>query len=85
MDQVRDESGVDHGFLWRMNTYWRFEQVSGGVLLECEVVTLTRDVPRGLGWAVTPFVTSVPKEGMEFTLEKTRKMLEGVYGYNNGR
>src|SRR5947209_17491847 len=85
MDEVRDESGEDHGFLWRMNTYWRFEQASDGVFLECEVVTLTRDVPRGVGWIVGPFLSSVPKESLQFTLDKTRKMLEAKNGNSNPR
>lgn len=85
MDRITDESGSDHGLLWRMNTYWRFEQAEDGVFLECEVVSLTRAVPAGLGWAVGPFVSSVPKESMEFTLERTRAAIEknnqgGGYG-----
>lgn len=72
MDRISEADGADHGFLWRMDTYWRFQQAPGGVLLECEVVTLTRDIPSGLGWAVNPFVSSIPKESLEFTLEKTR-------------
>lgn len=85
MDEVRDESGEDHGFLWRMNTYWRFEQASDGVFLECEVVSLTRDVPQGLGWLVTPFLSSVPRDSLQFTLEKTRHMWEAGNGDSNTR
>jgi len=28
--------GDDRGFLWRLNAYWRYEQVAGGVIAECE-------------------------------------------------
>ena len=28
--------GVDHGFMWRLNSYWRFEGRNGGVYIECE-------------------------------------------------
>ena len=41
--------GNDHGFLWRLNAYWRYEQVNGGVLIECESVSLSRGVPFGSG------------------------------------
>ncbi|MCZ6879165.1 MAG: hypothetical protein O7G29_13590, partial [Acidobacteria bacterium] len=34
--------GKDHGFLWRLNSYWRYQQVDGGVLVECESLTLSR-------------------------------------------
>ena len=58
----------DHGFLWRLNTYWTYEERDGGLYLEIESVSLTRSIPRGLGWAVGPFVESVPRESLEFTL-----------------
>jgi hypothetical protein len=71
------EERVGHGggYLWRLNSYWRFEERDGGVYLECESVSLTRDIPFGLGWAVGPFVTSLPRESLEFTLQTTRRVL----------
>jgi hypothetical protein len=73
------EGPVGHGggYLWRLNSYWRFEERDGGVYLECESISLTRDIPFGLGWAVGPFVTSLPRETLEFTLQTTRKALTG--------
>jgi hypothetical protein len=44
--------------------------------VQSEVASLTRDIPSGLGWLVGPFVTSVPKEALAFTLEATRKAVE---------
>jgi hypothetical protein len=64
--------GHDDGFLWRMNTYWRFEERDGGTYVECQSVSLTRDIPRGLGWLIGPYVTSVPRESLTFTLATTR-------------
>jgi hypothetical protein len=63
----------DNGFLWQMETWWRMEQRDGGVYIQNEAVTLTRDIPTGLGWLIEPFVTSIPKETLEFTLGATRK------------
>jgi len=57
-----------HGFLWRQNTYWGYEQRDGGLYMQVESVSLSRSIPRGLGWAVRPFVESVPRESLEFTL-----------------
>lgn len=68
--------GRDGGYLWRLNTYWRFVERDGGVYIQCESVTLTRSIPIGLGWLVGPFVTSVPRESLEFTLDTTRKTLQ---------
>jgi hypothetical protein len=67
--------GQGGGYLWRLNSYWRFEERDGGVYVECESVSLTRDIPFGLGWVVGPFVTSLPRESLELTLTKTREAL----------
>jgi len=65
--------GEDGGYLWGMETWWRMEERDGGVYVQNQVVTLTRDIPTGLGWLIEPFITSIPKETLEFTLEATRK------------
>ena len=70
-------SGKDHGFMWRLNSYWAFEQSDDGVLIECEAISLTRDIPTGLAWMIGPFVNSIPRESLQFTLEATRKALAG--------
>lgn len=62
----------DHGFMWRLNSYWGFELVNDGMLVECEAISLTRDVPTGLGWLIGPFVHSIPKDSLQFTLDATR-------------
>jgi hypothetical protein len=67
--------GEDGGYLWRLNTYWRLLARDGGLYIQCESVSLTRGIPVGLGWLVGPFVTSIPKESLTFTLETTRKQL----------
>jgi hypothetical protein len=61
-------SSQEHGFLWRQNTYWSYEERDGGLTMQIESVSLTRSIPTGLGWAVGPFVESVPRESLEFTL-----------------
>lgn len=67
--------GQDGGYLWRLNTYWRLLARDGGLYIQCESVSLTRGIPTGFGWIVGPFVTSIPKESLTFTLETTRKQL----------
>jgi hypothetical protein len=67
--------GRDQGFMWRLNTYWRFVERDGGVYVQCESLTLSRGIPFGFGWLIGPFVTSVPKDSLTFTLEKTRAAL----------
>jgi len=66
-------AGHDHGFMWRLNSYWAFAGASDGVLVECEAISLTRDVPTGLGWLIGPFVQSIPRQSLQFTLNATRQ------------
>jgi len=75
-DEREKPPGEDGGFLWRMETWWRMEERDGGVFVQSEVVSLTRDIPTGLGWLIGPFVTSIPKETLTFTLEATRRAVE---------
>lgn len=69
--------GRDGGYLWRLNTYWRFLQREGGTYIQCESITLTREIPFGFGWLIGPFVKSIPRESLVFTMERTRKALAG--------
>jgi len=75
-DEHQKQPGADGGYLWRMETWWRMEERDGGVYVQSEVASLTRDIPTGLGWLVGPFVISIPKETLAFTLEATRKAVE---------
>jgi hypothetical protein len=74
-DEKLEAEGHDRGFMWRMNTYWRFEEKDGGTYVECQAISLTRDIPTGLGWMVGSFVTSVPRDSLTFTLTTARTAL----------
>jgi hypothetical protein len=64
-----------YGFLWRLYSYWRFEERDGGVYIECRAISLTRDIPLGLGWMIEPIVERLPRESLIHTLESTRRAL----------
>lgn len=66
------EPGDDRGFLWRWNSYWRYEEVAGGVIAECESVSLSRDVPSVLAYVAGPLIRSTARESMERTLATMR-------------
>jgi hypothetical protein len=68
-------AGEENGFMWNLNTYWRFAQRDGGTYIQCESLTLTRDVPFALAWIIRPIVTQMPRESLTFTLEKARQAL----------
>jgi len=67
--------GKDNGYLWRINNYWRFLQRDGGTYVQCEAVSVSRDIPTGFAWLVAPFAESVPRDSLRFTLEAARKHL----------
>ncbi len=67
--------GEGRGYLWRLNTYWRFQEKDGGVYLQCEAISLTRDIPTGLGWLLKPLVTSIPKQSLNRALGQTRNVV----------
>jgi hypothetical protein len=68
--------GEEHGFLWRQNIYWSYEERDGGLYMQVESVSLTRAIPAGLGWIVRPYVESVPRDSLEFTLHAACKALK---------
>jgi hypothetical protein len=65
--------GEDRGFLWRLNSYWRYEQISGGVIVELESLTLSRSIPMGLGAIVKPIIDRIARESIDRTLENIRQ------------
>ena len=65
----------EHGFLWRLNTWWTWEERDGGLYLQIEAVSLTRSLPALLGWAIRPYIESIPRESLEFTLSSARNAL----------
>jgi hypothetical protein len=76
--------GAGHGYLWRLNTYWRFEEKDGGVYLQCEALSLTRDIPTGLGWLLKPLVMSIPKQSLNRALGQTRNVVIEETKHNSG-
>lgn len=64
--------GNDRGYLWRLNSYWRFTEHDGGVVIECESISLSRAIPFGLGWLLAAFVEAIPRDSLESTLVSVR-------------
>jgi len=64
-----------HGFLWRLYSYWKFQERNDGTSIECRAVSLTRDIPAVLKWVIQPMVRSLPKDLLVNTLAATRRAL----------
>ena len=84
IDQVEDagkpgertlRGGDDYGFLWRLNSYWRYTQIDGGVRIELESLTLSREVPLLVRPLAIPMVESVARGSMIRTLEAVSRWL----------
>jgi hypothetical protein len=71
--------GHDRGFLWKMNSYWRYQQAAGGVIIECESITLSRSIPSFLEAIIRPLIRSIARESMQRTLQSMRVRLEQAY------
>ncbi len=74
-EHLRPERDGD-GLLWRLNSYWSFIEWRNGLVIECESISLTRDIPAGLNWLVAPLVRDLPRESLEFTIRATAKALQ---------
>jgi hypothetical protein len=74
-DEREKPPGTGEGFLWKLDTFWRFEERDGGTWVECQALSLTRDVPFGLGWVIEPIIRNLPKESLENTLRSMRAAL----------
>jgi hypothetical protein len=66
-----------YGFLWRLYSYWRFAETGNGVMIECRAISLTRDVPFGMGRIIEPIIKNLPRESLIATLQATRDALVG--------
>jgi hypothetical protein len=71
-DERLDSEGHDRGFVWKLNAFWRFKEKDGGTYLECTAISLSRDIPIGLGWMVGSLVSNLSKESLTFTLITSR-------------
>ena len=74
--QEREKPAADDsGFLWRLNAYWRYEAVPGGVIVECESVSLSRQVPLLVRAVANPIVDRIARESLNRTLTSLQAVL----------
>jgi hypothetical protein len=73
-DEREKPVGQDRGFLWKLNSYWRYEEVPGGVIVECESLSLSRDIPWGIKQLISPIVDRIARQSMSRTLDNLSKV-----------
>lgn len=70
--RIEEAGGGDHGFLWRLNSYWRYQQTDNGVAVSLQSLTLSRDVPMLLKPLAGGIIPRIARESMSRTLEALR-------------
>ena len=71
--RIEEVGGDDHGFLWRLHSYWRYEETGGGVMVDLESLTLSRNVPSLVRPIAAPLVNRIARESMVRTLDALQK------------
>lgn len=73
-----------HGYLWRLDSYWRLQAKDGGVYVQLESIGLSRGVPAIFAWLVNPLLQSIPRGSLTGLLGATRRYLaeHGQSAYN---
>ena len=61
---IEEVGGRDRGFLWRLNSYWRYVQEADGVRIQAESLSLSRPVPAMLKPAASPIINHIGRESM---------------------
>jgi putative flippase GtrA len=78
--RIAEIDGRDRGFLWRLNSYWRYLQVGGDVRVDLQSLSLSREVPFILRPAAGPVISRIARESLTRTLEALRRHLAGPNG-----
>lgn len=71
--KIEEAGGTDHGFLWRLHSYWRYDEIDGGVLVELQSLSLSRDVPSLIRPIAASLVARIARESVSRTLVAFRR------------
>lgn len=74
--RIAEVGGGDRGFLWRLNSYWRYTQSGGDVRIGVESLALSRDIPALVRPIAAPLIARVGRESMIRTLEALERHIE---------
>lgn len=73
--RIEEVGGDDHGFLWRLHSYWRYQEDGGGVIVQLDSLTLSRDVPWVIKPIAGPIASRIARESIVRTLEALKRYL----------
>jgi hypothetical protein len=72
-EEAEKPQGDDRGFMWRLNSYWRYEEVHDGLIVEGESMLLSREIPFILRPIIEPLIDKAAREMIANTMKETRK------------
>jgi hypothetical protein len=66
--------GDDRGFLWRLVSWWRFQETDFGVIVECESTSLSRNIPEIVNWipGLGSYIRNTPVESLRSVITSLR-------------
>lgn len=76
--RIRETGDSDRGFLWRLNSYWRYRQRGDAVEVDVLSVSLSRDVPTILKPVASPIIDRIARESMRRTLDAVERFGGGL-------
>jgi putative flippase GtrA len=74
--RIAETDGGDRGFLWRLNSYWRYVQTGPDVRVELESLSLSRGVPTVLRPVAGPIIGRIARESMMRTLTSLKNFFD---------
>ena len=75
---IRETGGGDRGFLWKLNSYWRYRQVGDALQIDVVSLSLSRSVPAIARPIASPLINRIARESLVRTLEAMQRFAEGV-------
>ncbi len=70
---IRETGGSDRGFLWKLNSYWRYRQRGDAVEVDVLSVSLSRAVPAVVRPVASPIIDRIARESMRRTLDAVER------------
>ncbi len=78
--RIQEDGGSDRGFLWRLNSYWRYRQHGNDVVVDVLSESLSRDVPSLARPIAGPVIARIARESMRRTLEAVERFGNSLRG-----
>jgi len=71
--RIQETGGSDRGFLWRLNSYWRYRQSGNDVVVDVLSESLSRDVPALARPIAAPLIDRIARDSMRRTLNAVER------------